>query len=56
MDAVDIAQTAIVTPFGLFEYTRMPFGLKNAAQTFQLMDNTFRNLSFAISQSRTASQ
>ena len=48
MDAADIAKTAIVTLFGPFEYTRMPFGLKNAAQTFQrFMDNTFRDMSFA---------
>jgi hypothetical protein len=37
----DIPKTAIITPFGLFEYLFMPFGFSNAAQTFQrMMDRT----------------
>jgi len=34
MSKADIPKTATCTPFGLFEYLFMPFGLKNAAQTF----------------------
>lgn len=35
----DIHKTAITTPFGMFEFLRMPFGLRNAAQTFQRFIN-----------------
>ena len=35
----DIPKTTVTTPFELFEFTRMPFGLVNAAQTFQRFIN-----------------
>lgn len=45
----DIAKTAITTPFGLFEFNFMTFGLCNAAQTFQrLIHEVLRGLDFVF--------
>ena len=47
--AEDIQKTTIITQFGLFEFLRMLFGLKNTAQAFQhLMDTICHGLEFAF--------
>ena len=49
MASSDIHKTSITTPFGAFEYKRMPYGLKNAAQSFQrVMDEVCRGLRFTF--------
>ena len=45
----DICKTAVLTPFGLWEYVKMNFGLRNGAQTLQrLMDEILRDLPFCF--------
>ena len=47
MNPADIPKTAVTTPFAAFEFLTMPFGLRNAASTFQrFMDEVVRDLDF----------
>ena len=43
MKVEDEEKTAFITPYGVFCYTTMPFGLKNAGATYQrMMQNCLR--------------
>ncbi|XP_072140708.1 uncharacterized protein [Dermacentor andersoni] len=45
----DVPKTAIITPFGLFEFPFMSFGLRNAGQTYQrFIDEVVRGLDFCF--------
>lgn len=49
IDPKDIPKTAIITPFGLFEYVVTTFGLRNSGQTFQrFLDTIFKKIDFVF--------
>ena len=49
MYLADIPKIQITTPFGLFEFTKMPFGMHNSGNTIQLlMDWTLLGLDLAF--------
>ena len=49
MDEADKHKTAFITPFGLFQYERLPFGMSGAPATFQrFMQRLFSEKLFEI--------
>ncbi len=49
MHPADILKTAIITPFGIFKFLRLTFGLRNTGSTLQrLMNRVLAGLAFAF--------
>ena len=49
MASEDIPKTAIITPFGMFEFLHLPLGLRNTGNTFQrMMDQIIGNLPYCF--------
>jgi cleavage and polyadenylation specificity factor subunit 1 len=49
VNPADVPKMTITTPFGLFEYKRLPFGLRNAGASFQChMDNAISGVEAAF--------
>ena len=47
VEPADIHKTTVATPFGLFKFLKMPFGLCNAAKTFRrFINQVLRGLLF----------
>ena len=49
MASEDILKTAIITPFGMFEFLCLPYRLRNTRNTFQrMMDQILGNLPYSF--------